>query len=276
MKKTNKWIELILCLSLGWLGLHRFYTGKKYAWLYVFTCGLFGLGWLVDSLILLSKALGLVEETTPTPQNIRSTTANKAKSLNTNPAKKGSRAYWQNLLAIDHSKIVCLDIETTGVDKLKDEIVQLSIINGNGKVLFNSYIKPTNHTEWPETEAVHGISPEMVTNNPTMMDVLPAINAILANAELVVGYNSDKFDIPFLKNKGVVFPTNVTTSDVMLVFAPIYGDWNDYHKSYRWQKLTTCAKYYGYEFKAHDSLEDVRATLYCFYRIAEEYASGER
>ena len=275
MKKTNKCIELILCLSLGWLGLHRFYAGKKYAWLYVFTCGLFGLGWFVDSLILLSKALfRLIKDTTP--QKARNQTTDKAKLLNANNTKKESKAYWQKLLATDHSRIICLDIETTGVDKTKDEIVQLSLINGNGKVLFNSYIKPTNHAEWPEAEAIHGITPGMVANNPTIMDVLPAINAILANAELIVGYNSDKFDIPFLKNNGVIFPTNVTTTDVMLEFAPIYGEWNDYHKSYRWQKLTTCAKYYGYEFKAHDSLEDVRATLYCFYRIAEEYASGER
>ena len=58
--------------------------------------------------------------------------------------------------------------------------------------------------------------------------------------------------------------------DVMLEFAPIYGEWSSYHESYKWQKLTTCAKYYGYEFKAHDSLEDVKATLFCYKKMIEK------
>lgn len=28
--------------------------------------------------------------------------------------------------------------------------------------------------------------------------------------------------------------------------------------------------YYGYEFKAHDSLEDVKATLYCYKKMEED------
>lgn len=50
----------------------------------------------------------------------------------------------------------------------------------------------------------------------------------------------------------------------MIMFAEIYGEWNERRGSYKWQSLTKCATYYGYEFKAHDSLEDVKATLYCY------------
>ena len=39
---------------------------------------------------------------------------------------------------------------------------------------------------------------------------------------------------------------------------------------YKWQKLTTCAAYYEYKFNAHDSLEDVKATLHCYKCIMEE------
>lgn len=35
----------------------------------------------------------------------------------------------------------------------------------------------------------------------------------------------------------------------------------------KWQKLSTAASYYGYKFKAHDSLEDVRATLYVYKKL---------
>ena len=39
-------------------------------------------------------------------------------------------------------KIICVDIETTGLDMANDEILQISIINGGGKTLYNSYIRP--------------------------------------------------------------------------------------------------------------------------------------
>ena len=40
-----------------------------------------------------------------------------------------------------------------------------------------------------------------------------------------------------------------------------------YFGDYKWQKLSTAASYYGYKFKAHDSLEDVRATLYVYKKL---------
>ena len=46
------------------------------------------------------------------------------------------------------SKIICIDIEATGLDRNNDEILQVSIINGRGKTLYNSYIKPEYTTEW--------------------------------------------------------------------------------------------------------------------------------
>lgn len=58
--------------------------------------------------------------------------------------------------------------------------------------------------------------------------------------------------------------------DPMIMFAEIYGEWNERRGSYKWQSLTKCATYYGYEFKAHDSLEDVKATLYCYKKMEED------
>lgn len=52
----NKSIALLLCIFLGMYGAHKFYEGKiVMGLLYLFTGGLFGIGWIVDILILLRK-----------------------------------------------------------------------------------------------------------------------------------------------------------------------------------------------------------------------------
>ena len=49
-KPINPVVELCLCLALGWAGAHKFYAGKTGAGiLYLFTFGLFGFGWIIDS-----------------------------------------------------------------------------------------------------------------------------------------------------------------------------------------------------------------------------------
>lgn len=52
----NKWVSFFLCLFLGGLGIHRFYEGKVFTGLlYLFTLGLFGIGWFVDLIRILLK-----------------------------------------------------------------------------------------------------------------------------------------------------------------------------------------------------------------------------
>ncbi len=56
LREKNKWTALLLCFFLGWLGAHKFYEGKVgMGVLYLFTMGLFGIGILVDFIVLLFK-----------------------------------------------------------------------------------------------------------------------------------------------------------------------------------------------------------------------------
>ena len=53
----NKWVAFLLCLFAGYAGLHKFYEGKiGMGILYLFTGGLFGIGWLIDCIALLFKS----------------------------------------------------------------------------------------------------------------------------------------------------------------------------------------------------------------------------
>lgn len=55
-RAKNKWFSLLLCFFLGFFGAHKFYEGKiGMGVLYLFTCGLFGIGILIDFITLLFK-----------------------------------------------------------------------------------------------------------------------------------------------------------------------------------------------------------------------------
>ena len=52
----NKWVAFFLCWFLGYVGAHKFYEGKiGMGILYIFTFGLFGIGYAIDWIVLLCK-----------------------------------------------------------------------------------------------------------------------------------------------------------------------------------------------------------------------------
>lgn len=180
------------------------------------------------------------------------------------------------VLEKDFSKAIVLDTETTGLYPENENILQLSIISGTGEILFNEYFcPPAEKLEegWYRAERVHHISVDKVRECKPFSFYVSRVMEILKRAECIIAYNA-RFDIRFLKkeleyagNDAAVFD-DIEVMDVMLDFAPVYGDYNSYYDSYKWQKLETCADYYGYvpekEYSMlHDSLSDCFATLYC-------------
>ncbi len=52
----DKTVALLLCLFLGVIGAHKFYEGKMgMGILYLLTGGLFGIGWFIDLIVLITK-----------------------------------------------------------------------------------------------------------------------------------------------------------------------------------------------------------------------------
>ena len=165
------------------------------------------------------------------------------------------------------TNMIIFDTETTGVTE-NDEIIQLSIIDGKGKTLVNEYVHPYWKQEWIAAARVNGITPETVKNALYPHDLIPKVKGIFEAADLLVAYNNT-FDLAFLKRWGIS-TLGKKQYDVMLAFAEEYGEWNEYFGNYKWQKLSKAAAYYGYKFKAHDSLEDVRATLYVYNKMQDK------
>ena len=165
---------------------------------------------------------------------------------------------------------IVIDTETTGLNPMRDEILQLAIIDADtGETLYNQYHKPQRVEEWEEAEAVNHITPEYVEDCEPITSPLCAgkIREILDQADEIIGYNTG-FDLAMLAAAGYEVAVDmVQITDVMKMFAPLYGEWNEEKQAYKWKKLTTCAAYLGYDWgdnPAHDALNDCQATRHCW------------
>lgn len=98
------------------------------------------------------------------------------------------------------SKPLCVfDLETTGVQVTTDRIVEISILkvfpNGNKESLT---LRVNPEIPIPlESTKIHGITNEMVQNEPTFREIAPRVYNLIKDADLA-GFNSNRFDIPLL------------------------------------------------------------------------------
>ncbi|PID67647.1 MAG: DNA polymerase III subunit epsilon [Flavobacteriia bacterium] len=95
--------------------------------------------------------------------------------------------------------IVFFDLETTGVNIANDRIVEISMLKVNpdgSEERLTQRINPEIEIPY-QASAIHGITNEMVLNEPTFKTFAPTVRDFIKGADLA-GFNSNRFDIPIL------------------------------------------------------------------------------
>jgi len=131
------------------------------------------------------------------------------------------------------ASFVAFDLETTGLDDQKDEIVEIAGVKftidqerdsvtgepkNNGKYkqvtldTFESFIKPNMHMP-EETSKINGITDDMLVDAPSAEEVLPAFAKFCGLSTILIAHNAS-FDAKFLN-------TAMCKGDMLLPQNPI-------------------------------------------------------
>lgn len=161
------------------------------------------------------------------------------------------------------------DLEATGLNVVKDRIIQIAIIKYSAKGKEPEELSMLINPGIPislEAMMVHGISPKDVSNKPTFQQVAQKIYDFIGNSDLA-GYNSNRFDIPMLMEEfarvGLEFDVSKRkTIDVQRIFYKMEP-----------RNLRAALRFYCNEEMddAHDALADVKATIAVFKGQLERY-----
>jgi len=165
--------------------------------------------------------------------------------------------------------LVIFDIETTGLDKSKDQIIQFGAI----KINPNTYeiidqkkilIQPVGRYEISlQAYFKHKITAKMLEDKPHFGQVANEILEFIKDCDILT-YNGNKFDIPFLVNEfnrvGISYSfMDVKCYDVYLEERKRNGlTLEDTYARYKGKTMEECG------LTAHDALSDVKATYSIF------------
>ena len=156
--------------------------------------------------------------------------------------------------------LIVFDLETTGLDLVKDRIIQISYIKvfPDGHEKRGNYIINPGKPIPPEVEALTGITNADVAGKPSFRDMAAQLNDEFKDCDFA-GFNSNHFDIPMLAEEflraGIDFDfLKCRLIDVQTIF----------HKMER-RNLAAAYKFYcgramEDDFEAHRADQDTEAT----------------
>lgn len=168
--------------------------------------------------------------------------------------------------------LVVFDLETTGLDLVKDRIIQISYIKvfpGGEEHRANMIVNPGKHIP-QEVAALTGISDADVAGKPMFKDVAAKLNEEFRGCDFA-GFNSNHFDIPMLAEEFLMAGIDFDFSKCNLVDAQTI-----FHKMER-RNLAAAYKFYcgrdmEDDFEAHRADQDTEATYRVLMGELDRYA----
>lgn len=161
--------------------------------------------------------------------------------------------------------LVIFDLETTGLDIVKDRIIQISYIKvfPDGREERGNYLVNPENPIPDVVVQLTGISNEDVQGQPTFKEIAQTINKIFADSD-IAGYNSNHFDVPLLAEEFLRANIDFDFSKRNMIDVQTI-----YHKMER-RNLAAAYKFYcgrkmEEDFTAHRADEDTEAT----YRVLQ-------
>lgn len=170
--------------------------------------------------------------------------------------------------------LVIFDLETTGLDLVKDRIIQISYIkvmpNGQEE-RENLLINPERKLD-PVITQLTGISDEDLKDKPTFKEVAQTLSDRFTGCDFA-GFNSNHFDIPLLAEEFLRAGVDFDFSKCRLIDAM-----NIFRKMER-RNLAAAYKFYcgrkmEEDFEAHRADQDTEATYRVLMGELDKYAPG--
>lgn len=170
--------------------------------------------------------------------------------------------------------LIVFDLETTGLDLVRDRIIQISYIKvlpGGKEQRENLLINPCKPIPQEVTELT-GISNDDVKDAPSFKDVAQQLSEKMKDCDFA-GYNSNHFDIPMLAEEFLHAGIDFDLSKCRLIDAQTI-----FHKMER-RNLAAAYKFYcgrkmEEDFTAHRADEDTEATYRVLMGELDKYAPG--
>ena len=101
--------------------------------------------------------------------------------------REEGNAYRAASYGMDRARVLFFDLELTGFYD-HDEILSITVVDGFGNLILNSYVRPTHTRSWRRTEKIHGITPDMVVDAPTLEELTDKIKEVFADADNIIAY----------------------------------------------------------------------------------------
>lgn len=176
---------------------------------------------------------------------------------------------------VESYNFVIFDTELTGLNRRRDEIIAIGAVHVRDlKILvgesFHSYIRPPTRTTATESTLIHRITPEQLTEAPTLKEVLPGFIEFCGPALLVGHYVSLDVDFINKASKKIFGKTikNPCLDTMRLAQTYTETSWENYHDQFNLQVsynlADLSASYKLPAFTQHDALQDALQTAYLF------------